>query len=105
MRVIFSHVSRVCVVRGVVRDVSPVVQQRPPHARHAFLAMVIVVVRLAHDLLCTPAITGRERLVQLVENKSLWGRRRVLFEFRMYDGQVKSAWKTGENRTYRGNLG
>lgn len=69
-----------CVVRGVVRDVPPAVQQRPAHTCLAFLAMVIVVVRIAQDHLRTPTVAGRERLVQLVEDKRIWGRRRVLYQ-------------------------
>lgn len=69
-----------CVVRGVVRDVPPAAQQRPAHTCLAFLAMVIVVVRIAQDHLRTPTVAGRERLVQLVEDKRLWGRRRVLYQ-------------------------
>lgn len=52
-----------------VGNVPPAIEQRPVHAQNAYFVVVIVVTRLAHDLLCTPAVAGRERLIQLAENK------------------------------------
>lgn len=56
-------------VDRAVGNVPPAIEQRPAHAQDAYFVMVIVVVRLAHNLLRTPAVAGRERLIQLAEHK------------------------------------
>lgn len=52
-----------------VGKVPPAIEQRPAHTQDAYFVMVIVVTCLAHDILRTPAVAGRERLIQLAEYK------------------------------------
>lgn len=50
-------------VDRTVRNVPPAIEKSPAHTQNAYFVVVIVVTRLAHDLLCTPAVAGRKRLI------------------------------------------